>query len=148
MHKGSLIYPYQKAKCHAFIAMKKAFRQNIYLEPIYWILPACNCVVLTLFVQYTALIILTCLVFLVIMFFNFLLHQNNTSNDHHFITLKMNQNGNYKLIPWGEIGIKITLDEEVFKIQMTRKMPFHPEHQAAHLSDVRDNKFELLENFI
>lgn len=67
-------------------------------------------------------------IFLVIMSFNFLFHQNNTSNDHHFITLKMNQNGNYKLIPWGEIGIKITLDEEVFKIQMTRKMPFHPEH--------------------
>lgn len=40
----------------------------------------------------------------------------------------MNQNGNYKLIPWGEIGIKITLDEEVFKIQMTRKMPFYQEH--------------------
>lgn len=47
------------------------------------------------------------------MYFNFLFHQNN-SNNHHFITLKMNQNGNYKLIPWGEIGIKITLDEEVF----------------------------------
>lgn len=60
----------------------------------------------------------------------------------------MNQNGNYKLIPWGEIGIKIIHDEEVFKIQMTRKMPFYPEHQAAHVSDVRDNKFELLENFI
>lgn len=60
----------------------------------------------------------------------------------------MNQNGNYELIPWGEIGIKITLAEEVFKIQMTRKMPFYPEHQAAHVSDVRDNKFELLENFI
>lgn len=67
-------------------------------------------------------------IFLVIMSFNFLFHQNNTSNNHHFITLKMNQNGNYKLIPWGEIGIKITLAEEVFKIQMTRKMPFYPEH--------------------
>lgn len=63
-------------------------------------------------------------IFLVIMFFNFLLHQNNTSNNHHFIALKMNQNGNYKLIPWGEIGIKITHDEEVFKIQMTRKCHF------------------------
>lgn len=51
------------------------------------------------------------------MFFNFLFHQNNTSNNHHFITLKMNQNGNYKLIPWGEIGIKITLDEEVLKFK-------------------------------
>lgn len=59
------------------------------------------------------------------MYFNFLFHQNN-SNNHHFITLKMNQNGNYKLPvnPWGEIGIKITLDEEVFKIQMTRKCHF------------------------
>lgn len=83
------------------------------------------------------------------MYFNFLFHQNNTSNDHHFITLKMNQNGNYKLIPWGEIGIKITLDEEVFKIQMTRKMPFHPEHyirQLMYLMYVTMNLFFL--NFI
>lgn len=57
------------------------------------------------------------------MYFNFLFHQNN-SNNHHFITLKMNQNGNYKLIPWEEIGIKIRHDEEVFKIQMTRKCHF------------------------
>lgn len=86
-------------------------------------------------------------IFLVIMFFNFLLHQNNTSNNHHFITLKINQNGNYKLIPWGEIGIKITLDEEVFKIKMTRKCHFTRNiRQLTYLMYVTMNLFFL--NFI
>lgn len=39
------------------------------------------------------------------MYFNFLFHQNN-SNNNNFITLKMNQNGNYKLIPLGKLALK------------------------------------------